>query len=70
MEVGVLFPLYRRAVREATRVAVATIFVPLVLPLFMLFIFARVFASLVGVPGFSHGVEYSAYVAPAKPFAS
>jgi ABC-2 type transport system permease protein len=65
MEVAVLFPLYRRAVREATRVAVATIFVPLILPLFMLFIFARVFASLVGVPGFSHGVEYSAYVAPA-----
>jgi ABC-2 type transport system permease protein len=46
-------------------VATATIFVPLVLPLFMLFIFARVFASLVRVPGFSHGGHYSAYIAPA-----
>jgi ABC-2 type transport system permease protein len=65
MEVATVLPLYRRAVREALRVATATIFVPLVLPLFMLFIFARVFASLVNVPGFSHGGQYSAYIAPA-----
>ncbi len=65
MEIAMILPLYRRAVREALRVATATIFVPLVLPLFMLFIFARVFASLVHVPGFSHGGAYSAYIAPA-----
>lgn len=65
MEVGILVPMYWRAVREALRVSVATIVVPLVLPLFMLTIFAQLFSSITAIPGFGQSSAYVSYVAPA-----
>ena len=57
--------MYRRAIREALRVPATTILVPLVLPIFMLTIFGRVFSSAAQLPGFPHGEEYATYIAPA-----
>jgi ABC-2 type transport system permease protein len=65
MEVGTIAPMYWRAVREALRVSVATIVVPLVLPLFMLTIFAQLFSSITAIPGFGQSNAYVSYVAPA-----
>jgi ABC-2 type transport system permease protein len=57
--------MYRRAIREALSVPATTVMVPLVLPVFMLTIFGRVFSSAAELPGFPHGVEYATYIAPA-----
>jgi ABC-2 type transport system permease protein len=57
--------MYRRAIREALSVAATTIMVPLVLPVFMLTIFGRVFSSAAELTGFPHGVGYATYIAPA-----
>lgn len=65
MEVGILVPMYWRAVREALRVSVATIVVPLVLPLFMLTIFAELFSSITAIPGFGQSGAYVTYITPA-----
>ncbi len=57
--------MYKRSLREAKRVLISTTFVPLVLPVFMLTIFARVFAAVVRVPGFASTTAYSGYILPA-----
>lgn len=56
--------MYRRAVHEALSVPATTMLVPLILPIFMLTIFGRVFASVAAIPGFPQGVGYAAYIAP------
>lgn len=56
--------MYRRAIGEALSVPATTMLVPLILPIFMLTIFGRVFASVAAIPGFPQGVGYAAYIAP------
>jgi ABC-2 type transport system permease protein len=55
--------MYRRAVREALRVPLATFIVPIVVGVFMQTIFARVFSGLVRLDAFE-GVEYNDYLLP------
>jgi len=57
--------MYRRSLREVTRVLISTTFVPLLLPVFMLTIFARVFSAVVNVPGFAGSTAYAGYITPA-----
>jgi ABC-2 type transport system permease protein len=57
--------MYTRAVREAWRVKVATIVIPLVLPLFVLTIFAQIFSSLTSLSAFGDTETYVTYIAPA-----
>lgn len=64
MAVSVPWQLYARALREVARVPLATVVVPLVVPLFMLTIFARVFSGIVELEAFE-GVPYNAYITPA-----
>ncbi len=63
MEVALV--MYKRALREAKRIPITTVIIPLVLPLFMVTIFAHVFARITSVSGFRSGSQYVAYVAPA-----
>jgi ABC-2 type transport system permease protein len=57
--------MYWRAVREALRVSVATIIVPLVLPVFVLTIFAQLFSSITAIKTFGSTTAYVSYIAPA-----
>jgi ABC-2 type transport system permease protein len=57
--------MYWRAVRESLRVSVATILVPLVLPVFMLTIFAQLFSTITAVSAFGHATAYVSYITPA-----
>ncbi len=61
----VVAALYRRAIREVTRVFITTTLVPLVLPVFMLVIFSRVFAAVVTIHGFRGSAGYATYLVPA-----
>lgn len=63
MALTVLWPMYRRAVREALRVPLATFVVPIVVGVFMQTIFARVFSGLVRLDAFG-GMEYRDYLLP------
>jgi ABC-2 type transport system permease protein len=58
-----IWPMYRRALREALRVPLATFVVPVVVGLFMLTIFARVFENIVALKAFG-GLSYAEYVTP------
>ncbi|MDQ3935478.1 MAG: ABC transporter permease [Actinomycetota bacterium] len=58
-----LWPMYRRAAREALRVPLATFIVPIVVGVFMQTIFARVFSGLVQLEAFE-GVAYNDYLLP------
>jgi ABC-2 type transport system permease protein len=58
-----IWPMYRRAVREALRVPVATFVVPVIVGVFMQTIFARVFSGLVRLDAFQ-GVAYNDYLLP------
>ena len=57
--------LYQRAVREVLRVVVTTTVIPIVLPVFVITIFAKVYTSVVQIPGFTEGDNYTSYIAPA-----
>jgi ABC-2 type transport system permease protein len=65
--------MYRRAIAEFVALGPSIIIVPLVVPLFMLVVYPRVFASvmeqlhvtLAGTPGFEVHTDYLQYVAPA-----
>lgn len=61
--VGAIWPMYKRAAREALRVPLATFIVPLVVGVFMQTIFARVFSGLVQLEAFE-GVAYNEYLLP------
>ena len=61
--VGALWPMYKRAAREALRVPLATFIVPIVVGVFMQTIFARVFSGLVQLEAFE-GVSYHEYLLP------
>jgi ABC-2 type transport system permease protein len=61
--VGALWPMYKRAAREALRVPLATFIVPIVVGVFMQTIFARVFSGLVQLRAFG-GMEYNDYLLP------
>lgn len=65
MELAVIGPMYTRALREAWRVKVATIVIPLVLPLFVLTIFAQIFSAITSIEGFGEVGAYVTYIAPA-----
>lgn len=56
--------MYRRAVRETRRIIVVVTAVPLIVPIFMLVVFSRVFERIVGVAGFQGAESYIQYVAP------
>lgn len=60
-----LFPImYRRAVRETRRIILVVTAVPLIVPIFMLVVFSRVFAPIVDNAGFAEAVNYVTYIAP------
>ena len=61
--VGAIWPMYKRAAREALRVPLATFVVPVVVGVFMQTIFARVFSGLVQLQAFE-GVAYNDYLLP------
>lgn len=62
---GGLFPaMYRRAVRETRRIIMVVIAVPLIVPIFMLVVFSRVFAPMLQVQGFASADSYVQYIAP------
>lgn len=63
MALTALWPMYRRAVREALRVPLATFLVPIVVGVFMQTIFARVFSGLVRLEEFG-GMAYNDYLLP------
>jgi ABC-type multidrug transport system permease subunit len=56
--------MYRRAVRETRRIIVVVIAVPLVVPIFMLLVFSRVFEPIIRVAGFTAVDSYVQYIAP------
>lgn len=58
-----IWPMYRRALREALRVPLATFVVPVVVGLFMLTIFARVFERIVSLEAFGD-LSYAEYITP------
>lgn len=57
--------MLRRAFREARRIGVPGIAIPLVVPVFMLVVFARVFTSVTAIPGFGATESYVQYIAAA-----
>ncbi len=64
MQIRAFATMFWRAVREARRIVVVVIAVPLVVPIFMLTVFSRVFTAIVEVPGFQGGESYVQYIAP------
>lgn len=61
---GVFPTMYRRAVRETRRIIVVVTAVPLIVPIFMLVVFSRVFAPIMGTAGFTGAPNYITYIAP------
>jgi ABC-2 type transport system permease protein len=60
-----VFPvMYRRALRETGRIILVVAAVPLIVPVFMLVIFSRVFAPIITNAGFARGANYLTYMAP------
>lgn len=64
--IGGVFPtMYRRAVRETRRIILVVTAVPLIVPIFMLVVFAHVFSPIVDSAGFDETASYVTYIAPA-----
>ena len=59
------FIALRRALREARRLLLVVVAVPLVVPVFVLAVFSRVFEAVVRIPNFEGGSTYVQYIAPA-----
>jgi ABC-2 type transport system permease protein len=56
--------MYRRAVRETRRIILVVTAVPLIVPIFMLVVFSRVFQPIMENAGFPAAANYVTYITP------
>jgi ABC-2 type transport system permease protein len=65
MPVRLFITMFKRSIREVRRIIVVVIAVPLIVPIFVLTVFAQVFTSVIRIPGFEGRASYVTYLAPA-----
>lgn len=62
---NLFFTALRRSLREFRRLILVVVAVPLIVPIFVLTVFSRVFEAVIQIPAFEGGTSYAQYVVPA-----